>query len=251
MKTLRYWFRFIVTFANRFKIILFFGVIIGILFFAFLQVALSEYVFSPKTYIGIIGRYHIDELPNEITNLISSGLTQVSDDERIIPNIAEKWERDDSGKKWTVTLKNNLKWHDGSNLTSDSITYNFSGLTINKIDDYTISFELENTYSPFLTVLSKPVFKKNLIGVGDWKVKNVKTKNGFVTELNLENVNNNIKRIYKFYSTEERAKTDFKLGKVDVLLDLNEVSEFNNWPNIKIEEITKTNRIVVIFFNTI
>lgn len=250
MKTLRYWFRFIITFVNRFKVILFFGIIIGILFFAFLQIALSEYVFSPKTYIGIIGRYHTDDLPIEITNLISQGLTQTNSDGTISPAIAKEWQRSDDGKKWVIKLNENYTWHDGTSVTSDNINYNFNGLTIEKNDDYTITFILENTYSPFLTVLSKPVFKKNLIGVGEWKVKNIKQRSGYINELILENTQNNIKRIYKFYPSEERAKTDFKLGKIDILLDLSDSSPFETWPNLTIEKNTKTNRVVVIFFNT-
>ena len=166
-----------------------------------------------------------------------------------MPNIAKSWETSDGGKTWIFYLNDNLVWQDEKKLKASDINYEFSDAKIEKPDDNTIKFSLQSSFSAFPVVLSKPIFKKGLLGVGDYKVKKVSLVGGLVQKLTLQDKNSNI-LIYKFYPTEERLKLAFKLGEVDEILDLQDASDFNNWKVVKISERQSYNNFVAIFLNT-
>ena len=46
------------------------------------------------------------------------GLITEAADGSLIPGVAERWEQDESGKKWTFHLRDNAKWSDGSAVTA-------------------------------------------------------------------------------------------------------------------------------------
>ena len=110
-------------------------------------------------------------------------------------------------KTYEVSLKENIKWHDGETLTADDVIFtvrliqnpdynsplriSLSGVEIEKINDYTIRFTLKNPYGPFLDNLtfgilpqhiwgkippaSFPLAEQNLkpIGSGPYKFKDI------------------------------------------------------------------------------
>jgi len=50
--------------------------------------------------------------------MIYTGLVQINDKLQIQPQLAESWERGSNGMTWTFHLKPNLKFSDGTSLTS-------------------------------------------------------------------------------------------------------------------------------------
>lgn len=244
----RYIVRLIGVFLSRFKFLIILGVALGISFF-FLINLIVPLINSGKTEkIGITGRFTPSTLPIEVSTLISDGLTKVSSSGDVEPSLASSWETSDKGKTWVFKLAGDKKWQDGKIVLATDINYQFSDLSIERPDTKTLVFKLQNAYSAFPVVVSTPVFKKGLLGTGEWRVKNINLSGGFVTQITIENKQAD-KIIYKFYPTEERTKLAFKLGEIDKIDGLLSVDPFDSWKNIKIDKTANTGEYVVIFFN--
>ena len=249
MLNLRYIFRLIGAFVSRFKILLFLGAGIGILFFFLLRFLIPALDFGQTVKIGQTGRYTAGTLPNEILKLIGNGLTKIDPDGSVVPDLAASWETTDRGKTWTFILKDEIYWQDGGKVTSNTINYQFTDVTIERPDDKTIVFKLQNTYSAFPSVVSKPTFKSGLLGTGEWKVDKISLNGSTVEELNLiSEKKGNL--VYKFYPTEERTKVAFELGEIDKIEDMFSTSPFDTWPKVKISNLTNMGEYVAVFYNT-
>ena len=239
------------------NIIIYFG--IGLFIFFIINMALSYSVtrlpFIEKETIGIVGPYTTDDLPQEILSEISKGLTKTRRDGTILPDIAQKWKISPNGKAYAFLLKKNLYFSDGSNLTSDNINYGFSGVSIIRPDKYTIVFNLKDIYSPFLTTVTRPIFKKGFVGVGEYKVKKVKLNGNFVESIELYSEKNHKVLVYQlFYPTFSSLKTAFSLGEVSKITNLPDINfkniTFNLFKNAKVEKKVNYNKLVTLFFNT-
>lgn len=243
----RFFFKLSAAYINRFRLIITAGIFIGISLFFFFSLFSSK-LFRNVDRIGITGRFTSDNLPNEILLKISSGLTKYSEDGIPISSLASSWDITDKGKTWTFHLKDNIYWQDGKKVIADSINYNFSDVKIEKTDSRTIVFKLNDIFVPFPSILSAPVFKKGLLGTGEWKVENIKFSGSIVTELSLVNENGQ-KNIFKFYPTYKRTVNAFKLGQVNKITNVLDKSPFDKWTNVNIVTIPNKHQIVTIFFN--
>jgi len=248
MRTLRYWFRLTIAFISRFKLLLFFGVLAGFFVFVVLRFFIPRLVQSSTERIAITGRFHTEDLPEEVLNLVGDGLTTINENGEISEALSDSWESNEEGSVWTFKIKKGLTWHDGTEVNSSTINYNFEDVEIEKPDDYTIVFKLQSPFSPFPSVLAKPVFKKGFIGTGEWQIKNISLAGEFVESVTLTKKEGQKKIIY-FYPTEDLAKLAFKLGKVDVLEDLLDPQEFEKWNNVNIDSSVNPTRYVAVFFN--
>lgn len=245
---LRYWARLLAAFIVRFRVIIFAGIIFGLIAFATAMLVIPRFFTNSKEYIGITGRYHADELPNFILNMLGSGLTKVNEKGEIVSGLAEKWESNESGTEWTFQIKDGLYWHDNSKVDANTINYSFEDTKVEKLDSMTIKFSLSSPFSPFPSVVSKPAFKRGLLGTGEWKVANLRLAGSYVKELVLVN-HNKEKKIFRFYPSEDSTKIAYQLGQIDKIFDISNPSPFDTWDNTIITEIIKKNRIVALFFN--
>ncbi len=248
MRTLRYWFRLSVAFITRFKLLLFFGVLTGFLVFVVLRFFLPRMTQGTTERIGITGRFHTEELPYEVTSLVGQGLTQTNEKGQVEGALAESWQSNDQGTEWTFHLKDGVFWHDGTEVNATTINYSFEDVIIEKPDNKTLVFKLQSPFSPFPSVLAKPVFKKGFIGTADWQVKNISLAGEYVESTTLI-AKNGDKKIFYFYPTEDLAKLAFKLGKVDRLEDLLDPAEFKKWGTVEIAKEPNSSRYVAVFFN--
>lgn len=245
---LRYWFRLLTAFVVRFRVVLFGSVILGLLLFAIITYLLPRFVGKHVEYIGISGRYTTEDLPSSILNLIGEGLTKLDDQGEVVPGLAESWDHSDDGTVWTFHLKDGVSWHDGTPVSSDTIQYSFEDAEIDRPDSKTIVFKLSAPFSPFPVAVSKPTFKKGLLGTGDWKVVNLKLNSVYVQEITLVNTNGD-KKIMKFYPSEDSTKTAFELGEIDEIDDILDTEPLSSWSTVKLTTTTKPDRVVAIFFN--
>lgn len=238
---------------------IFFFFSVGLVFFFIFSRVLPSGLFSilpiNNESTGIVGSYTLERLPSEILSQLSVGLTSVSEDGKIWPAISEKWKIEQDGKRYVFTLKKNLHFTDGSTLTSNDINYNFSRVTIKKIDRYTISFELKEQYSPFLVSVSRPVFKKGLIGTGTYRIKKITLNNDFVESLTLVSTKNSFNtKKYLFYPTAAALKTAYMLGEVSKAVGLLDTTykNFNlaAFANTAINRQIDSSQMVVLFYNT-
>ncbi len=238
-------------FWRKRKKIFILGFLLGIICFFFIY-KISDSSNQKIEKIGLVGRYTIKELPLEIQCLISDGLTKTSDDGSIEPNLATSWEIEKEGREYIFTLKDNLFWQDKEPLVTADINLKFSDVTKTIIDDKKIKFLLKEPFSPFLTVMSRPIFRKGLLGTGDYEARKIKKNGEIIERLVLTPVKgkNKPQLIFKFYPTEKAARTGFKLGEVSSLREIVRLGDLNNWERIKITPEVKYNRFVAIFFNT-
>ncbi|OGM27250.1 hypothetical protein A3D00_03940 [Candidatus Woesebacteria bacterium RIFCSPHIGHO2_02_FULL_38_9] len=249
MRTIRYLIRLFLAYVTRFKILILAGIFIGVIIFLVLHFVFPVFFGKNVRRIGITGKYHVEELPKDILALVGAGLTKINIHGEIEEGLAKSWETKDGGKTWDFFLKENKFWQDKTRVTSKNINYEFEGVTIDRPNDYTISFKLQTRFSAFPSVVSHPVFKKGLLGTGSWKVEKLKLSGSFVEEVVLRN-NDNSKRRFKFFPTEERTKLAFKLGEVDEVVDLIDPKPLNSWNTVEVTPTINKNRFLAIFFNT-
>lgn len=244
----RYIIRLIEAFFKRFKAIIISGALLGM--FSFLIIGfLMPNLEATNQKIGIVGRFTSDNMPNDIAEKISEGLTKIDQDGNAVPALAKSWESPDGGKTWIFNIDPDIKWQDNKKLTTADIDYKFSDATIEILDEKTIKFNLDSQFSAFPVIVSKPLFKKGLLGIGDWKVKKVTLIGGYLQKLFLVDDKNN-KITYKFYPTESRLNLAFKLGEIDIISKIQNVSQFKDWKTVNITEETNFNNFVGLFFNT-
>ncbi len=248
MKTIRYYLRLLLAFLVKFRGLLILGVVIGVLLFFLSRIFISIFLSRSIETIGITGRFNTETLPNYILEMISFGLTSIDESGNVIPAIAYSWETPDKGKTWTFNIKENVLWQDGTKIESDDILYEFTDVEIEKPDPKTIVFKLADPFVPFPSVVSRPTFKKGLLGIGPWQVKTVSISGNVIQKLVLVDKNKNSK-IFKFYPTEESTKLAYKLGEVDKIIDIFVPSPLDLWQTTESTKEPNKDRVVLIFFN--
>ena len=239
------------------SILIYFGVGLFVFFLLYLTVPffLIRLPFSQKETIGIVGAYTIDSLPPEILGKLSRGLTKTESDGTVKPDIAEKWKIAPNGKAYAFYLRKNIYFSDGTNLTSGNISYDFADVTVTKPDKYTIVYQLKDNYSPFLTTVSRPIFKKGYVGVGDYRVKKIKLNGNFVESIELFSGKLRKTLLYQLsYPTFSALKTAFVLGEVSRVTNLPDINfdntTFDSFRNAIVEKKTDHARLATIFYNT-
>lgn len=239
------------------NIFIYFGV--GLFIFFLLNLALSYFItrlpFTEKETIGMIGYYSTDSLPQEILSKISSGLTRAEADGSIKPNIAEKWKIAPNGKAYAFYLRKNVYFSDGTNLTSSDINFNFADVTVTRPDKYTIVFNLKDNYAPFLTTMTRPIFKNGFVGIGDYKIKKTKLNGNFIEDIEIYSEKFHKTIIYQMsYPTIDALKTAFSLGEVTTVTNLPDVNfkntTFFSFKNAKVEKLTNRGKLATLFYNT-
>lgn len=249
MLNLRYILRLVTAFVVRFKILIFLSIIVGIIISFGVRFLLPEIIGGSTKKIGVTGRFTTTTLPASILRQISRGLTKLDESGNVEPDLATSWETPDKGKTWIFKLNDRVLWQDGKKFTSQSINYQFSDVSIENPDPTTIIFKLQNPYSAFPVIVSRPVFKTGLLGVGDWQVKKLSLAGTYVDRISLENKSRD-RIIYRFYPSEERAVLGFELGDVDSIEDILNPTPIDTWKNAKIIKSLNTGEYVSIFFNT-
>lgn len=204
---------------------------------------------TPPQRIGIPGRFTASTLPTEVLSKIGNGLTKLDASGNVEPDLASSWETPDKGKTWIFTLKDDLIWQDGKKVTSKDIGYQFSDVKVETPDAKTVIFKLQNAYSAFPSVVSRPTFKSGLLGTGDWEVKQMTLEGNLVANITLQSKDNR-KIIYKFYPSEELSVLAFELGEIDTLTDIINPSPLDTWNHIKLVRNVNTGEYSAIFFNT-
>lgn len=244
----RYIYRLIQAFFKRFKAIIIVGVFVGILGFLGLYFILPS-IASDNQMVGMVGRFTPDNMPDEIALKLSKGLTSIDINGNVNPALAKSWESSDGGKTWTFNLDDNAIWSDGKKIKSSDIDYKFSDATTTVVDDKTIKFNLNSPFTAFPVIVAKPIFKKGLVGVGEWKVSSVSLAGGYLQKIVIKNKDSS-KITYKFYPSDDRLRLAFKLGAINVMQNLEDAGEFDKWKTVKIDSEIGYNNFVGIFFNT-
>lgn len=240
--------------SQKYTLSLVFGFLLGL----FGSIALVRFYpliygqfLTPVERIGMVGNFTPTTLPNEVQSLISGGLTNLNEDGSVSPGLAESWVISDGGKTYTFKLKADLKWHNGKPVEAKDVNYNIKSVTFSAPGKSQLVAKLAEPYSPFPTLVAKPILLTGLIGFGNYRVTSVQLKGDSIDYLKLTPVANNKLYVkeFSFYTTEAAAIAAFKRGDVDTLEDLSAPGDLSNWGKTKITPVVRYNRIVALFFN--
>lgn len=105
------------------------------------------------------------DIDKDLTQIIYSGLMKYNNGE-LVPDLAEKYSVSEDGLTYTFTLKNNLRFQDGTPLTSEDVEFtiqkiqdsslksprriDWASVSTKIISDTEIQFILKQPYSPFI-----------------------------------------------------------------------------------------------------
>lgn len=249
MSNFPYILKLVWAFLVRFRVILLSGILVGIGFFFFVNRLGPIFLGNGNERIGMVGRFSPDNLPDHILNLVSEGLTRVNPNGTLRRGIASSWETNDKGKTWIFHLDGNKVWQDGKKILNSDLRFSFSDVAVERPDSKTIVFKLISPFAPFPAIVAVPLFKKGLLGNGDYKVNKVTVSAGYVEKIVMSDKNNNRKTFY-FYPTEDRAKLAMKLGQISVLFEIFSPEPFNRWSTVKIADKPDFGKYAAVFFNT-
>lgn len=240
--------------SKKYTLPLILGFLLGLFgMIAFRQFALRavNQLTAPSLHIGLVGDVTPASLPLSIQKLISSGLSSLETDGGPQPDLATKWESTDSGRTYVFSIAEHARWHDGKAVLAKDINYNIRDVTFAVDSPYTIRATLKEPFSPFLTLVSKPILQTGLKGFGKYRVGSVRLKGDTIQTLRLDPVAGQTTpaREYRFYRTESAAITAFELGDVDILEDLSSSDAFSQWKNASVSAHPRYDRVVMLYFN--
>lgn len=117
------------------------------------------------------------------SELLYNGLVELDpDDLTPVPELAERWEVDDGGRRYTFHLRSDVRWHDGVPFTAHDVVYTFQEVLlpfhartraslgaaspeIVALDDRTVQFRFPAPYAPLLqqlNVTEAPILPRHL-----------------------------------------------------------------------------------------
>lgn len=248
MLKLRYLVRLITAFVSRFKGLIVLGALLGFLIFVLVRFVLPKILPGRPEKIGFAGRHQVENLPLSLLSLAGEGLTRFDSKGNVIPGLAAAWQTPDKGKTWVFNL-GKFNWQDGKPVKSGDISYEFSDVSIERPNDSQLVFKLQNPYAPFPSVVTKPIFRKGLLGTGEWQVEKISVNGDVVQDLTLKKTTGE-RQQYRFYPNEETAKLGFKLGEIDRLEEVYSPEPFTKWKTVAVTSQIKENQVVTLFFNT-
>ncbi|NCT54747.1 ABC transporter substrate-binding protein [Candidatus Falkowbacteria bacterium] len=161
------------------------------------------------------------EVDNDISSLVYSSLFRYNKDGVLEDDLVEFFEIKEDGKEYLIKIKDNVKWHDGSDLSADDVVFTFNliqdesyraplrqafiGVSVEKVDELFVKFILPEAHAPFTSLLTFGILPKSLwensnpdsiilselnlkpVGSGPFKFESIsKTKSGEVREYSLE-----------------------------------------------------------------
>ncbi len=113
-----------------------------------------------------------------LSKLMFSTLSTIDYSGHVGLGLASSIVPDETGKVWTVTLKDGLKWSDGEPITLDDVMYtvnltkdstintafssNFAGVTVERIDN-SLVFALPSAYADFDSTLNIPILPAHIL----------------------------------------------------------------------------------------
>lgn len=254
LKSLRFTLRFTGALIRRHHRDILTGLLLGtVSFFIIPQLIGLLPPIRPTHTIGVVALPTLSDLPLFIQRQISLGLTSIDDSSLPTPALAQSWIATDSGKTFLFTIQSGLRWHDNSPVTSQDIKYNFKDAKVEYPDSSHIKILLSDPFSPLPSTVTRPVFKKKLVGIGSYRVSNKHLNGSAVESITLSPTDHNSKSPnlrYYFYASENQARTAYKLGLVKTLLDIQDPDELKSWPGTNVSRLVHDNRYVAVFFNT-
>ncbi len=176
------------------NIVLFSGIASLLVLILFAQRFAAIYRYIPTKPIdggiyteGVVGKIEqfnplytpLNSAEQAVAKLVFSGLVKKNANRSVDPDLAQSWEASADGKTYTFHLKENLKWSDGAELTSDDVVFTINtiqtpdvkspllevwkGVEVTNSDRNTVVFKLQNSLPDFLNLANFAVLPKHLL----------------------------------------------------------------------------------------
>lgn len=120
----------------------------------------------------------ISDADNDLTALVYSGLLKTRPDGTYVPDLAQSYEVSDDGRTYTVHLRPDAKFQDGTPVTADDVVFtvnkaldpaikspqraDWDGVSVTATDSETVQFTLPSPYAPFVENLTLGILPKAL-----------------------------------------------------------------------------------------
>lgn len=153
---------------------------------------------------GIVGNlknanplYATTSVDNAVSELVFSSLLTYNDENKLVGDIAKKWKAEANAKVYTITLRDDVYWHDGEKLTADDVVFTYKtilnpdaqsnlynswrSVKVEKVDDLNVKFTLKNSFSPFLHYLTDGIVPEHLLA--DVDPDQLRSNNSFNNKL--------------------------------------------------------------------
>lgn len=135
---------------------------------------------------GIIGSftnanplYAVGGVDKAVSQLLFGSLLKFDERNALVGDLAESWSVDESGRRYTVILRDNIFWHDGQLLTAADVLFTYQliqnpdaksplfsswrGVTIGSPNARTVVFTLPNVLTSFPHSLTNGLVPKHLL----------------------------------------------------------------------------------------
>ena len=121
------------------------------------------------------------EVDGDLCALVFNGLTRLDHHGVVVPDLAQNWAVSSDGLTYTFHLRSGVRWHDRTPFTADDVIFtikllqdpNFPGrpdwgelwrtVTVTKIDDRTVRFELAQPFAPFIDYTTVGILPSHLL----------------------------------------------------------------------------------------
>ncbi len=164
----------------------------------------------PQYINPILCQYN--QVDRDLVSLVFNGLTDVNERGEIVPDLAKSHQVSEDGLTYIFHLRRDVQWHDRAPFTADDVVFTIKamqdpdyqgipdlaelwrGVIVEKIDDYTVKFTLEEPFAPFLDytivgilpahilrdvparLLPRNRFSLEPVGTGPFRVEKVSTE---------------------------------------------------------------------------
>lgn len=218
----------------------------------FAQAKFNLFYNSNIISLGLIGTYQEHDLPIQVTKLISGGLVKVMENGHAVPNLVSGWEVNNDATVFKFKLKPGLKWADGSQIRSQDLVFEIPNVDVSTPDEATVQFNLKESYSPFPSLLTGPILKReSMLGTGPYKITRIEKSLIFITKLELKPLDSTLPGIsIRFYPNEKVATVGFNLGEAQALLGFSNSRTFSQNPKVAVLQKKDYGRMVSVLFNT-
>lgn len=123
--------------------------------------------------------YASSSADSAVSRLVFSGLLRYDTSNNLTGDLATAWEVTPDGKRYTVHLRKDVRWHDGHPFTVDDVVFTYQtiadieaqsylytswqGTNVIKQDDYTVIFDLPSQLASFPNALTNGIVPKHLL----------------------------------------------------------------------------------------
>lgn len=115
-----------------------------------------------------------------VTKLVFSSLFKYDQFNNLVGDLATGYQVDESGMVYTVTLRQDVLWHDGEPFNSDDVVFTYNTIAnpdarsplfsswkdteVAAIDEHTVTFTLPNPFASFSLALTNGIIPQHILG---------------------------------------------------------------------------------------